>query len=77
MRVRGKGGTRLRVVAPGRLELYDLKEDIGEQNNLAADPRYRSLKDSLRQQLEGWMEQQSDKGIETEMRAESRQRPTS
>lgn len=58
-------------------ELYDLEQDPYELNNLTGYPRYRSLKDSLRQQLETWMEQQGDKGIETEMLAKSRQRSPS
>jgi len=54
-------------------ELYDLEKDPCEVNNLAGDPQYRPLMDSLQKQLLKWMEQQGDKGIETEMLAFERQ----
>jgi len=54
-------------------ELYDLEKDPYEINNLAGDPKYRPLTDSLQKQLLKWMEQQGDKGIETEMLAFERQ----
>ncbi|MHC4528748.1 MAG: sulfatase/phosphatase domain-containing protein, partial [Planctomycetota bacterium] len=54
-------------------ELYDLEKDPYEMNNLAGDPKYRRLMDSLRKQLLAWMGQQGDKGIETEMQAFERQ----
>jgi len=54
-------------------ELYDLEKDPYELNNLADDPKYRPLMDSLRKQLLTWMGQQGDKGIETEMQAFERQ----
>jgi N-sulfoglucosamine sulfohydrolase len=54
-------------------ELYDLSADPYELNNLAEDPRHRELKEKLRKQLLSWMEQQGDRGIETELQANSRQ----
>jgi uncharacterized sulfatase len=54
-------------------ELYDLKKDPYELNNLADDPKYRVLMDSLKGQLLAWMDRQGDKGIETEMLAFERQ----
>jgi len=54
-------------------ELYDLQKDPYELNNLADDPRFRPLMDSLRKQLLAWMDQQGDKGVETEMLAFERQ----
>jgi N-sulfoglucosamine sulfohydrolase len=54
-------------------ELYDLEKDPYEINNLAGDPKYRPLIDSLRKRLRSWMGQQGDKGIETEMQAFERQ----
>jgi uncharacterized sulfatase len=54
-------------------ELYDLEKDPYELNNLAADPKYRALMDSLQKQLLAWMDRQGDKGIETEMQAFERQ----
>jgi len=54
-------------------ELYDVEKDPYELNNLADDPKYRSLMDSLKNRLLAWMDQQGDKGIETEMLALERQ----
>jgi len=54
-------------------ELYDIEKDPYELNNLDSDPQYRSLMDSLKKRLLAWMDQQGDKGIETEMLAFERQ----
>jgi uncharacterized sulfatase len=54
-------------------ELYYLEKDPYEMNNLAGDPKYPPLMDSLRKRLLSWMGQQGDKGIETEMQAFERQ----
>lgn len=54
-------------------ELYDLEKDHYEINNLAGEPKYRPLMDSLRKRLRTWMGRQGDKGIETEMQAFERQ----
>lgn len=54
-------------------ELYDVKNDPYELKNLAADPKFRFVKTELRSKLEAFMQQQGDKGIETEMHALSRQ----
>lgn len=54
-------------------ELYDLVRDPYEQTNLAADPANAVLKADLRRRLEAFMQQQGDKGIETEMDAKNRQ----
>ena len=54
-------------------ELYDLVKDRWELNNLADDPEYSSIKQTLRIELQAWMAQQGDKGIETEMQAKTRQ----
>ena len=54
-------------------ELYDLQSDPYEIQNLAEDPDYASIKSRLREQLDAWMTQQGDKGLETEMVATSRQ----
>ena len=45
-------------------ELYDLKTDPHELNNLADDPEFEDVKDRLRQKLKDWMNQQGDKGRE-------------
>jgi N-sulfoglucosamine sulfohydrolase len=50
-------------------ELYDCLEDPWNQRNLIDDSRLASVRDELRQQLEGWMKQQGDEGQATEMRA--------
>jgi uncharacterized sulfatase len=54
-------------------ELYDLKEDPAELRNLAGDPRLKSVQAQLREQLDQWMKQQGDRGIETELQAKTRQ----
>lgn len=59
---------------PGE-ELYDLDADEYELKNLASDPQYAEIKARLSQQLDAWMLQQGDKGLETEIQAPSRQAP--
>ena len=54
-------------------ELYDLEKDPFEKNNIANQPVYNDVKKDLKEKLKIWMEQQGDKGIETEMTAISRQ----
>ncbi len=54
-------------------ELYDLKKDPYEKNNLAQDPDYFEIKKDLESQLKSWMQQQGDLGVETEMKAVTRQ----
>ena len=54
-------------------ELYDIVNDPYDLKNLAADPRYKQVKASLRAKLDAFMKQQNDKGIPTEMEAFSRQ----
>ena len=41
-------------------ELYDLEKDPDEQNNLAAAPKLRAVKEELQQKLAGWREAQHD-----------------
>lgn len=41
--------------------------------NLAADPAYAEIKTTLQSQLDGWVKQQGDKGMETENLASTRQ----
>jgi N-sulfoglucosamine sulfohydrolase len=54
-------------------ELYDLEADPYEMRNLADDPQLASIKARLGEQLDSWMAQQGDKGMETELKAKSRQ----
>jgi arylsulfatase A-like enzyme len=45
---------------PQEFELYDLKEDPGELNNLYADPRYATLARDLRQRISELREETDD-----------------
>ena len=57
-------------------ELYDLENDPYEKNNLANHVEYLEIKKDLKAQLQSWMNQQGDLGIESEMKAISRQNRT-
>ncbi|MCH9021532.1 MAG: sulfatase, partial [Planctomycetes bacterium] len=46
-------------------ELYDLKNDPYELTNIASDHTVATIKTKLKKELERWMAQQSDEGIET------------
>lgn len=50
-------------------ELYDVIKDPLEMNNLADSPALTSIKKELKEKLLKWMEQQGDKGQQTEMEA--------
>ncbi len=54
-------------------ELYDLENDPYEMNNLAADSQLETIKTRLQEQLDQWIAQQGDEGMETEMLANTRQ----
>jgi uncharacterized sulfatase len=54
-------------------ELYDLQSDPFETKNLASDPAMTQIKARLQQQLDAWMTQQKDQGLETENLANTRQ----
>ena len=54
-------------------ELYNLETDPFETRNLAADPKLAAIKAKLGRELDAWMTQQGDKGMETEMKALERQ----
>ncbi|MFB3826639.1 MAG: sulfatase [Bryobacteraceae bacterium] len=71
----GEAGARraaLYVRRPAE-ELYDIEADPNELTNLAGDPRLKAVEEQLRQRLDAWMAQQGDRGVETELEAESRQ----
>lgn len=54
-------------------ELYDVTVDPLEWKNLAADPKFATIKSELRAHLEDWMEQQGDEGQKTELEAREHQ----
>ena len=53
-------------------ELYDIKNDKFEMKNLADEKSYAKIKDNLFTDLKTWMNEQGDKGIETEWKALTR-----
>lgn len=54
-------------------EVYDLEQDPFETRNLATDPQFTAIKAKLSRELDLWMAQQGDRGMETELKAPSRQ----
>ncbi|MFC1582779.1 sulfatase [Planctomycetota bacterium] len=54
-------------------ELYDLEQDPWELDNRIDDENLADIKEELEQQLAKWMDQQGDRGLETEMLASTRQ----
>ena len=52
------------------VELYDLKNDPWEQKNIADDPANRKTLARLRKELDSWMREQGDLGVQTELEAE-------
>lgn len=54
-------------------ELYDMEQDPFEMSNLAENPRFEGIKARLSRELNQWMTQQGDRGLETELKAMSRQ----
>ncbi|MCR9295314.1 MAG: sulfatase [bacterium] len=55
------------------LELYDCVADPDQMNNLAEDPGYSDVLQSLMAELKDWMQSQGDLGLDTEMAALQRQ----
>ena len=58
------------------VELYDLKNDPFEQHNLVGQTEYRKIESRFGKELDSWMQQQGDLGLETELKAKSRQPPS-
>jgi uncharacterized sulfatase len=56
-------------------ELYDLRNDPYELKNLTDNPDYAKIKGRLKKELERWMQQQTDQGNATELKAIERQGP--
>lgn len=54
------------------IELYDLKTDPNELHNLAGVQQYNDIVKQLNRELEKWMLQQGDVGMETERKANHR-----
>lgn len=54
-------------------ELYDIRKDPYELDNLADNPEYDKVKKGLAKELHKWMQQQGDEGIDTELKAIKRQ----
>jgi uncharacterized sulfatase len=53
-------------------ELYDLETDPYELNNRAGDSTLAEVKNELAREVDQWMKQQGDEGIETELKAQQR-----
>jgi hypothetical protein len=47
-------------------ELYDLTNDPQQLRNVAAEPAHADRLTQLRAQLDAWMTQQADEGLQTE-----------
>ncbi len=56
-------------------ELYDLQTDEYEFKNRADDPKLAAIKQRLAKELDGWIQQQGDRGMATELLAPTRQNP--
>ena len=54
-------------------ELYDITQDPYEWKNLAGNPEYAKIKAELKGELDRWMEEQGDKGQQTELDANKHQ----
>ncbi|MBT3272824.1 MAG: sulfatase [Spirochaetales bacterium] len=63
-----------RYVHRPKEELYDLERDPWELENRIDDLAVATERDALSQRLTQWMKQQGDEGIETELRAQDRQK---
>jgi len=54
-------------------EFYDIQQDPYELNNLADDATYNDEKRQLQVELDRWIRQQGDEGIDAELKANERQ----
>lgn len=55
------------------VEFFNIEKDPYELNNIAGEEKFRRVMKKLNKKLKAWMEQQGDKGMETEMMAKERQ----
>ncbi len=58
------------------VEFYDLENDPYELQNLSAD-QYADVMKEMRTELDAWMAQQNDRGMETELEAYAHVNPAS
>ena len=54
-------------------EFFDLEADSYEMTNLADAPEHRGRLEALHAQLQAWMEDQGDLGLQTEVEAPQHQ----
>jgi len=71
---KGKTDSRAKMLADKYIhrpaeELYDDINDPYEQQNLADDPKFVEVKAQLKKKLHEWMDEQGDKGQQTEIEA--------
>lgn len=66
-------GYVMKYMSRPKEELYDIRKDPYEMNNLAGNPKYAEIKEKLAIELKKWMSQQGDRGIDTELKAIQRQ----
>ena len=61
------------LFAPTRAkeELYDLKNDPFEINNLASNPKYKTRLERMAKRLDSWIKRTKDQGDESEAMYES------
>ncbi|MFX1388715.1 MAG: sulfatase [Promethearchaeota archaeon] len=57
-------------------ELYDLKKDPYEKNNLIGDPNYKDIKEKLKEDLFEWMRKTDDPILRGKIKAPSQKPPT-
>lgn len=58
-----------RYITRPEFELYDTQKDPYELNNVAESAEHREIRDRLLAQLTLWMQDQGDRGVETELEA--------
>lgn len=59
------------------VEFYDLENDPYELENLSENAQYAGIMKELRTELDAWMAQQNDRGMETELEAYAHVNPAS
>ena len=59
------------------VEFYDLENDPYELHDLSEDAQYAGVMKEMRTELDAWMAQQNDRGMETELEAYAHVNPAS